>query len=67
MAGLDLFERMIVVNVLRRVMKIYQYLGITVWKKAIHLVAMLNPFEVNEYLNELVERSHGHVDLIDHL
>jgi hypothetical protein len=66
MARLDFFERFVVVDKLRRVVEIDQQLSVAVGEKSIDCVSVFGPFEINEHLDELIEREYWNVDLKDH-
>lgn len=66
MAGLDLFERFIVVDVLGSIVEIDQYLGIAVWKESVDGVGVFGALEVNERIDELIERCCRNVGLKYH-
>ena len=63
---LDLFERVVVVDILRGVVKVDKYLGIAVWQEAIDLMRMLDTFVVDEYLDKLIEGKTRNVGTKDH-
>lgn len=63
---LDLLQRIIVVNVLGSIVKIDEYLSIPVGEKSVDRVRVFYPFEINEKVNELVERENWYMRLKDH-
>src|SRR5687767_2011894 len=66
MTGLDLFERIVVVNVLRRIVKIENDFCIAVRQKAINRVLGIQSFVINKIVDKLIERKGGDVDLENH-
>lgn len=66
MARLHLFQRIVVVNVLRCVVKIDQYLGVSIRQKPVYDMFVLNALVIIEELNELAQREYWNVNLVDH-
>jgi hypothetical protein len=66
MASLDLFQRVVVVDKLRSVVKIDQDLDITVRQKTIDSMSVLDSVEIDEQLDKLVQREAWKVRLMDH-
>lgn len=66
MARLYLLQILVVVNVLRPVVKIDEYLGIAVRQEAVDRVCMDNPLEIDEQLDKLTKREFWKMSLVDH-
>ena len=66
-ARLDLLQGMIVIDVLRCIVEVNEDLGVAIWEKAVDGVSVFDAFEVNEHVNELVEREDWNVSFVDHL
>ena len=66
MACLDLLQRVVVVDELRRIVEIDQYLGVAVWQETVDRVSMLDALKIDEHVNEFIERRSRDVDLVDH-
>ena len=66
MARLDLFQRVVVVNELRPVVKIDQYLDVAVWKKSVDGMRVLYAAEINKQLDELTEREGRKIGCVQH-
>ena len=65
-AGLYLLQCVVVVNVLRRVVKVDQDLGVAVRQKAVDGVCMHDALKKDKDLDELIERRARAMGLIDH-
>ena len=67
MARLDLFERFIVVDVLRRIVKIENDFRVAVRQKTIDRVLGIQSFVINKVVDKLIQRKSGDVNLKNHL
>ena len=67
MTRLDFLQRLVVVDELRRVVKIDDDFRIAVGQEAIDLMFRIKPREVNEIVDKLIERKGGDVNLENHL
>ena len=66
MARLDFFERFVVVNVLRRVVKVENNFRVAVRQETTIKVHEVKALEVNEMLDKLIERKIRTVHLENH-
>jgi hypothetical protein len=53
-AGLNLFQAVIVVDVLRRIVKIDEDLCVAIWQEPIDAVSMLDAFEVGAWTRKII-------------
>ena len=63
MARLDLFQRLVVVDVLRRVVKIENDFRVAVRQETIDRVLRVQAFVINEMIDKLIERKARDVSL----
>lgn len=67
MTSLNFLQRVVVVNVLRRVVKIDQYLNIAIRQKPIDIVRLVDALEIDKELDELAQRKSRKIRLVNHL
>ena len=65
MTNLNFFERLVVVDVFRLIIKVNDDLGMPIGQEAIDRVLRIVAFVINEMIDELTERKPGDVSFKD--